>query len=113
MTDDMTQDAAAMSAPSAGSVARDVVEHAKKCVDFWRSMMDGADRIGTEPPSLAIGGVSDLVDGLLDEIERLRLTCAERKAVGAAARIVESREAMEEFTVTHAATLLALLERTK
>ena len=39
------------------------------------------------------------------------LTAEERKAVAAAVRIVESREAMEEFTADNAATLRGLLER--
>ena len=45
------------------------------------------------------------------EIARLRLTDEEREAVEAAVRIVESREAMEEFTADSAATLRGLLER--
>lgn len=70
----MTQDNNEPSGASNGSVAGGVIEHARKCVDFWRSMMSGADRIGMESPSLAIGGVADLVDGLLAEVARLRIT---------------------------------------
>ena len=82
MTDETTpQDDAAMSPASTGSVADGVIEHARKCVDFWRSMMIGARVIGMEAPSLEIGGVADLMDGLLAEIGRLRLTDAEREAI--------------------------------
>ena len=51
------------------------------------------------------------VQRLACEIDRLRLTDAEREAVEAAVRIVESREAMEEFTADNAATLRGLLAR--
>ena len=58
---------------------------------------------------LARGG--ELFEAAADEIARLRLTEAEQEAVEAAVRIVESREAMEEFTADNAATLRGLLER--
>ena len=58
---------------------------------------------------LARGG--ELFEAAADEIARLRLTEAEQEAVEAAVRIVESREAMEEFTAANADTLRGLLER--
>ena len=115
MTDSTTpQDDAAMSPASTGSVAGGVVEHSTECVDFWRGMARNAVRIGVEPPTLDMAGVADVVDGLLAEIARLRLTDAEREAVEKVLRRLREDYFSGRFydSAEIAAVIDGLLERT-
>lgn len=59
----------------------DIVQDAQRRVAYWRYIATNAAEIGIAVPTLDMPGIADMVDGLLAEIARLRLTDAEREAL--------------------------------